>query len=131
MPLISDRDHTASRAEPPAEALGNIEDLHRCWDCYEPDGTPVESPPPHDCPLYASADQAAEHMLLALEVQCERDGEAHYESLTALRCRRLHPDFASGCTVLLFYEGIGDTRWLRTREQALAYIAAKKRGVPW
>jgi hypothetical protein len=66
------------------------------------------------------AREAAERIIEALELRAERDGEAHYEHLMAKRCR-----------CFLFYEVAGEDAWLKTREQAIAYVAAHKAGSVW
>lgn len=69
------------------------------------------------------ARESAERVVEALELQAERDGEAVYEHLRARWCRY-------GCCTI-FHEVMGHDIWLRTREQAIAYVTAKKLGSPW
>jgi hypothetical protein len=70
------------------------------------------------------AREAAERIVLALEVQCERDGRAVYEHLEARRCH-----LCDMC--ILFYEVAGEDAWYKTREQAIQYVAAHKAGSVW
>lgn len=68
--------------------------------------------------------ESAERIVLGLEIAAEREGEAHYEHLTARWCTD------DGCSAI-FSEVLGENSLYRTREQAIAYVAAHKRGSVW